>query len=240
MMTRKTKLIVMLSLSVIGTPIIIVSAIRLAMSGLKYGLIYPLGVVSAFFLLTVFFWTITVPEGAFVFLKTERPKDGHARAYKGYIPILLTAMIFSVGLMMIGFTLEAWGGQGARVTLYSVICLGNMFSAFWLVWYCTCRSGWALQMAYSSGGMCCRYGSGNYELAELKYLEDNRDKWIADVRVGGLWRSAGVSGDLAGSLKTFEFRVSRTLYPRIDLNHFIATMKDLSSRTGKTHQSGQN
>lgn len=226
-MTRKMKLKVMLIPFLVGTPLVVVASISLALSGLEYGIIYPIGVISSSLVTLVLFWITAVPEITFYIVKQTSPHGSEAKEYRSYGTVLIAILLFAISLALYGFVREGIAQRDGKLSGYLVLCIGNFLAGLWLVLYCTFRSGWVAKITYSRTGMTCRHGPSYFELVELRYILDRRNAWMPVVRIGGLWRPIGEEGSQPS--KIFEYKVSRSAFPKLDVDHFVETMTRLFS-----------
>ena len=228
---------IMALLLIICTPILAVVTVQFGLSGLRYGVIYPIGVVSFFYSVLALYWITAIPELSFVLVRRRRPEGNKVQQYKSYNNILVVILFLTGFLMMTGFTREALGEHGSKLGVYLFMCLVSLGLGLWYVWYCTFRSGWVAKMSYSDQGMSCRYGAKYYEIADLRYIHDGRNNWMPVVRIGALWRAMGETGSY--SLQTFEYKVSRSLFPKMDVDHFVETMTSLLPNGVEAGQCGR-
>ncbi|MGV0395451.1 hypothetical protein ACUY3K_05030 [Corynebacterium uberis] len=213
MMTRKAKRIIALTIGIISTPVIIAASVWFGLSGIEYGIVYPIGVISTFLGTLVLFWTAVLPEIAFSLLKKDGPEEGQTVHYRGYGYVSVSFILFSGGLMMIGFIREAQAKHESKLGGYVVICICDFAVAVWFAWYCTFKSGWATRMSYNNATMIYRHGEIDYEMVKLNYILDYRDDWMPNVRIGGVWKPIHGAGNEGQSAKARNCRYREHYFP---------------------------
>ncbi len=227
-MARKMKLAFLLPFFVLGTPPVVMASISLALSGLDYGIIYPIGVISSSLATLVLFWVTALPEMTLYFVKQKSPRGGQTQEYRGFGRVLIAVLFFAIASALFGFVQEGVAHRDAKLSVHLVVCVSNFVAGLWFLWRCTFKSEWVARILYSKTSMTCRHGASVYELEELRYIHNGRNDWMPVFRIGALWRAIGQKEE--HSLKTFECKVSRSVFPKMDVDHFVATMTPCSQR----------